>query len=547
MQKMEGNKTPMEVEPVPGTSAGSASTADTAVPRKVVVDADNTSVEVANPQKNNYVPEKEKKKKVILFIANAHLALAKKLGVSDFMNINVGDQVHNISFTAHTILRQRRNQTGGNLENKIAGTDFKITIGGAEHSLTREEAYKIVETSANQQGLTYAKFKPGDEANWYGIAGPIYNFLSGHALRRKELRLGHNTMTHRKVGQREEVIELKQYGIYGAHHPLCEGVSFPPEKKASMAQSMGPLTALLCYARAEKAYSAKWLAAAKRALAHLPEIDTVLSMIKEKQPSEVKPLITLLANICLITTTRQATRMYPPPAAFAYIFNIDKYPSPRGASKEKLLEVFDFSGHGAFCFYSVFQEFQWKLCGTGLTDTIARQIVYHSMFGTFKEDFGILSAITNESTWRTREQMRNCFRQANTSGTPCPFYPIKQKYYAKMAQANQTGLLTASYSQVSSLPCFSGPTKRKYGDAFFEMLENQTGRTMGGKTLSSLVNLYSEVLDELRKKLEGDGKIVSMGTTKWRLLSEINVDFAAPVEKDECFITTGKFFLGKSE
>lgn len=56
---------------------------------------------------------------------------------------------------------------------------------------------------------------------------------------------------------------------------------------------------------------------------------------------------------------------------------------------------FNFSGHGAFAFYKIFMSRKWKMSLNDATDSQAKQICYHSMFGTFKEDFGILSQITN--------------------------------------------------------------------------------------------------------------------------------------------------------
>lgn len=115
-----------------------------------------------------------------------------------------------------------------------------------------------------------------------------------------------------------------------------------------MAQTVGPLTALLCYIKSDRRFSEKWSVACKRAMAHFPDIDTVLTLIREKDPTEIRPLITLLADIALIVTTRQANRMFPPPAAFSYIFTrestsysqLTSQPCFSGKSKRKFADAF---------------------------------------------------------------------------------------------------------------------------------------------------------------------------------------------------------------
>lgn len=119
-----------------------------------------------------------------------------------------------------------------------------------------------------------------------------------------------------KRNNQEKDVSLSQYGIYGVHHPLCEGVSFPPEKRSSMPQTLGPMTALLCYMKSDRRYMKKWADAVKRDFAHFRDIDGIMAIIKEKEPVELRSLITLLGDISLIVSTRQAQRMFPPPAAF---------------------------------------------------------------------------------------------------------------------------------------------------------------------------------------------------------------------------------------
>jgi hypothetical protein len=51
---------------------------------------------------------------------------------------------------------------------------------------------------------------------------------------------------------------LSSFGIAPMHHVLCEGSTFPPEKRTSMAMSVGSLTALLNYLTSNEKYRGKW-------------------------------------------------------------------------------------------------------------------------------------------------------------------------------------------------------------------------------------------------------------------------------------------------
>lgn len=64
---------------------------------------------------------------------------------------------------------------------------------------------------------------------------------------------------------------------------------------------LGTVTALLCYIKADRMYC------------------------QGREPLKIKTLITLMVDVALIMSTRQATRMFSPPAAFSYIFTKEGY------------------------------------------------------------------------------------------------------------------------------------------------------------------------------------------------------------------------------
>jgi hypothetical protein len=71
------------------------------------------------------------------------------------------------------------------------------------------------------------------------------------------------------------------------------------------------MTTLLCYLRSEGKYE-KWKSACKRALSHILLIDEILSVLKGKKASECSTIISNIADILLLTTSRQAHRAFFP-------------------------------------------------------------------------------------------------------------------------------------------------------------------------------------------------------------------------------------------
>ncbi|KAG5870171.1 hypothetical protein JTB14_032463 [Gonioctena quinquepunctata] len=115
-----------------------------------------------------------------------------------------------------------------------------------------------------------------------------------------------------KKGDKSKVFPVSTYGLNGSHHVLLEGCTFPPEKRGSMAQSLGPMTSFLLHVRTEETYRRKRTNGAKRAMAHIPIIDETLNATKGKNASEIRGVVGLLGDISLVTTDRQAHRMFFP-------------------------------------------------------------------------------------------------------------------------------------------------------------------------------------------------------------------------------------------
>lgn len=98
-------------------------------------------------------------------------------------------------------------------------------------------------------------------SKWFGVAGPMFNVYTAFGLRLRELRLGHDDFAFRKEGSELKSYPVSSYGLGRVHHILLGGVRFPPERRSSMVQSLGPMTTLLCYLNAAQGYEDKFLTA----------------------------------------------------------------------------------------------------------------------------------------------------------------------------------------------------------------------------------------------------------------------------------------------
>lgn len=135
---------------------------------------------------------------------------------------------------------------------KTTATSYKIQFKGKEHSLTNNKVKELWIKVLKEQNLEYKDFDPTDNENWYGTMGPYLDMFSSYALRVNELRLGHNNMPITEVDGVHKSFPVSKYGSRsmevevvksGAHRVLLEGASFPPERRSSIVQSIGPMPA----------------------------------------------------------------------------------------------------------------------------------------------------------------------------------------------------------------------------------------------------------------------------------------------------------------
>lgn len=333
-------------------------------------------------------------------------------------------------------MRQLANQLGSTLS-KIQD-NITITCNDAILTITKERATEIIKKVAEGNGLSYTRPRPNDENHWYGTIAPMLAFVRAFTMRINEVRLGKAHITTSKTQEGETQVPVSTYGLSGRHHILLEGSSYPPQLKSNMPQSLGPMTIFIQLARTPitGAYSNKWKRAAKICLTNFTESEDIIAAnVSEKPAKQIKEVMSILADILLITTGRTASREHFPAAMLiAMVKNpttLLAYTEAENAMTQMdcpELEHFNFSGEGAFAFYK-------KICDTTFVypcDSIdnAQEIVFHGVWGTHVADLNLLQEITGHS-FKTRAELENAFKKKSMK-TGKKFTPIKYNKYSKL-------------------------------------------------------------------------------------------------------------------
>ncbi|CAG9840682.1 unnamed protein product [Diabrotica balteata] len=253
----------------------------------IEVDPD-TGIEVPSAKRLRVTPDNIKKVKCLKFLLNSYEKIIEKTFSEDIRNeayasISLAHKVTNVIFASFTVLRQEASGTNRTMVAKTRDKKtFPLNYLGGERSILLEEANYILKEEAANQGFEFRKFGPNEDA-WYGTVMPYLDFFVGNQLRLRELRLGHSVAPKGKAadGTLKQFSVIK-YGLNGSHHILLEGCTYPPEKKSAMAQSVGPMTALLQHITVDRQYRGKWTAAYMRVNA---DHWAILLDFAEKNPS----------------------------------------------------------------------------------------------------------------------------------------------------------------------------------------------------------------------------------------------------------------------
>lgn len=535
----------------------------TAKPTSVLTTGQKRKIELIDPDTKDALPEAKRrnieldeptKEKCLLTLVGAYTEIEAliektypKAGI-DLSSLNLSHSVTSMIFTVHNIKRARlNNKEPTNMEKKSAATEYKFTQRGIEYTLKKAEIETIWDAELKANGLEYKKIE--GKTNWIGTIGPYLSMMGTGGHRIQELRVGHMKMpAGKKQDGTIKMIALEKYQLDPSHAILLEGVTYPPERRSSMAMSLGPMTQMLQMITTDSKYRTKWESAVKRTFQHLPCIDEFTRLSRTtKEASALGPILRLYADLSMIVTTRHSQR-----GAMPLIMLRDAYKLSMESDMEdlesgkKFLRKFNCSGDGLFLCYKMCCNNSKKTYSyeCDLTQEKTSQIVFHAIFGTYKEDLGVLGQLTDTAHWYTREEMGAGFKKTQRKLIPVKL--PKLRYYSKLCSANQTGFLTGVYTQLHSVPCMSGKRTTTVSDSFVEHMRRKTNLDKKSSTLQEITIHLGVEIDEVLAKIQENGKVILSGTKNWQDMQTLSIDATGAEVTDLVVKSTGKFFLGRS-
>lgn len=423
-----------------------------------------------------------------------------------------------------------------------------------------KDVIRVLSDYAPLFGLVDGKPKDDDNNHWYGIAAPILAYSSIHEDRAKELRLGHATMTIKRnsipITIRWSIVP--DYGLSTIHHILLEGISFSPAKKSSMAHSLGPATKLLQQIRygAQPTYGSKWKTAVSRTFKGLPGLDDIIEYLAGQSIDNLGQIPFLMCSIIALAGCRNANRAsFPFCVIVSHVMNAAEIKHYAGAwaqdgfhlpnvksPSEQQFEI-DYSGKNMWPLYISANNKDWVLPGK-LTKEQASQVVFHSIFGTYREDLSILEQVTNVQNWQTRSEVGSNFRGKGTSTTTVTFQLPKMMFISKLSSAATTNLLARQETQAHIRTVLAGTRVQTVSKSFIDAVQQpyRPVRTSIKSQRDIEASLSSE-FERIVYELSHTGGQITMGTVPWVDIKDIDKWKKNEDLEERTFEGKGKFWL----
>lgn len=334
-----------------------------------------------------------------------------------------------------------------------------------------------------------------------------------------------------KTATETRAIKLSQYGLSPAHHCLLDGIPFPPHKRSSLAQSIGPLTQLIMVHRSQStpSYAGRWRKAALRSIGHLPKAEEIINKIRTSTRGEASGLLELVADILLVTGSRSACKAYFPFSIFYAGLNATQIAAlkARNMSSEHRgtlfpvpiegIENYDHSGKGAVALWNKAAKEGTFSMNIKTTDRKASEIIFHSVWGTHWEDLNTLEFAMNHK-FHTRREIGDAFKEKGVQAEKMGIKLISFSKYAKLSQALPTEFSSGGQQQVWTKTVISGKRKLTIGDTFGNYLKKSRQSTSQVAASTNLFNFLSNYKAGVFKRVMEKGfievEIVDWKTTE---------------------------------
>ena len=366
----------------------------------------------------------------------------------------------------------------------------------------RKLRYVLTRKQSSSLGTAVDRFRAEFKGTIdYMVVCPIVNLCTSFKLLKDECRNGLSKLIN-PIGVS---VSISQYGLNASHIPYLKLASIKLERRSGLMQCIGTLAHCINLLE-DKICTNETERALREAMKHLPMCEAIIECMKVNNKRSVGKVLASLGDLLGITTGRShAKAFFPTTSIIRYFLHIEENKYSLKVT-EKLASNIDFSGCGAIVFYNTYiggQKFKWSTKET--SSVKSSEIFFHSIFGTYVEDLGILSTITNISNWHTRSEMSNVFKK----GENVEFTAPTLKLASKPISASGTQLMGSSAPMLLEKPTFSGKRKRCCSDELTALTSN-TGIAFD----SYVPNLYKTLEDARRSALAMRQK-ADFKTTEW--------------------------------
>lgn len=274
---------------------------------------------------------------------------------------------------------------------------------------------------------------------------------------------------------------------------------------------------------------------------------------------EKEYLLRLIADIALWNTTRASNKAFFPVAMLISVARLEKryvdFFSGIACPNTRILDTMvplsiqtmDFSGLGAYRFWSSASLIDYKIRRSeDMTTQTAKEFVFHAVWGTAKEDLGLLEWMTGHA-FQTRREMGKQFLKRGEGQSIRTFNLITFHRICKLANASQTNYLAGGKGQCSRSAVFSGECNQRVSiesDLFKTLQEGQADVQDARQDITKVVARLSRVKENIQSKIVQEN-VVRFGTTKFFVPDVTYSTYGEPV--NDVPYLTGRYFFGNEE
>ena len=411
-----------------------------------------------------------------------------KLDEFDWMDVDLSERIAGAMSTLHNFLQK---DAAGNI---------------SDGEKLRKLRYDLTSEKSSTLGTAIDRFRTVFKGTVdYMVVCPIVNLCTSFKLLKNECRNGLTKLITRK-GQKGAPVSIFEYGLNASHTRYLKLASLKPQRRSGLMQCIGTLAHCINLLE-DKTYKEETERALRETMKHLPMCEEIIMCMKCNTRRTVGKVLAYLGDLLLITTDRShATACFPTTSIIRYFLHLDENRYGLKVT-EKLASNIDFSGRGAIVFYNTYiggQKFKWSTKET--SSVKSSEIFFHSIFGTYVEDLGILSTITNISNWHTRSEMSDVFKKGENVEFTAPTF----KLVSRLISACGTQLMNCPGKMLIGKPVFSGKRKRCFSGELMIALTSNTSTSFNCSVPSLQEALKNAIKAALAMDQQADFK-----TTEW--------------------------------